>query len=361
MNFNMDWLFQWIPYHKSQLWKWKFGASNVFWKEVSSLWLSKWIRLLLFLIQIFVFRKARCSAADWSYPTEQDTLIKELDQQIKEQNSQIKRLTNQLASTDHFKFGHCRILSVILPRVQMAARVETNISHLNVLEVDRVTGRSLACHLQTRITRKRWIQAVGGKGGFLLFAVLGSWAFWNFGHWEVVRTVKWISEPTSEKSICSVAVSQCHCWFFGWTRNWILQESNLDPTSSITPILKSRMTQWPKNAYKASKKIHSIFFQLYTLDTVLWTRRRQWNSNTASNARAMEFACSLQYSRVKTILKNPNAKYRAVRPYTLSNLAGLPGPVWPKKDIFARILIHKRVSFEFLFWQFLACQNGNTE
>ena len=59
--------------------------------------------------------------------------------------------------------------------------------------------------------------------------------------------------------------------------------------------------------------------------------------------------------------KHPIRKCRDACPRISSNLAGLPGPILAKGDIVTRILIHCRVSFEFLFWPFLAGQNENTE
>ena len=57
-------------------------------------------------------------------------------------------------------------------------------------------------------------------------------------------------------------------------------------------------------------------------------------------------------------LNNPFSKILGC---ILSNLASLQGPIVPKGDMFSPISIYCRVSFEFLFWPFLACQNGNTE
>ena len=54
---------------------------------------------------------------------------------------------------------------------------------------------------------------------------------------------------------------------------------------------RTRMTQWPKNAYKASKQIrrYSICFQLHTMDTL---RRNNTQTSSPNDANGMEFACA---------------------------------------------------------------------
>ena len=66
-NFNMASWLQWIPFRKTELWKQKFRIHKRLLRRGI---LSKSNRLLLFLIQICGFRKARCSVADWSYFTD---------------------------------------------------------------------------------------------------------------------------------------------------------------------------------------------------------------------------------------------------------------------------------------------------
>ena len=59
-------------------------------------------------------------------------------------------------------------------------------------------------------------------------------------------------------------------------------------------------------------------------------------------------------TQCKTILKIPYAKYWDVS-------SGLPGPISANGVEFRLTVDQCGVSFGFLFWPFLACQNGKTE
>ena len=79
----------------------------------------------------------------------------------------------------------------------------------------------------------------------------------------------------------------------------------------------------------------------------------------------MEFACANYWfpdrpvTTVGNTLDNFKNPLHNILGCILSNLAGLPGRVEPNFN--KRISIDYRVSFEFLFWPFLAGQNGKTE
>ena len=79
----------------------------------------------------------------------------------------------------------------------------------------------------------------------------------------------------------------------------------------------------------------------------------------------MEWNLLVQITGFQTLQSRPLDNFknplRNILGCILSNLTGLPGPAEPNFSKRSRISIDYNVSFEFLFWPFLAGQNGKTE